>query len=96
MDKKFEVILTEYILKFKLNKNKIYFGKNVFLILKFNSLLHLLFKFQLNLWDAIQRINPVWYFDATGKVFVNLDDENDHLLYSIVCHDHVSLSNLIY
>ena len=31
--------------------------------------------------------NPVWYFDATGSVLVNVIDEKQPLLYSIVAHD---------
>ncbi|RNA17164.1 mitogen-activated kinase kinase kinase kinase 3 [Brachionus plicatilis] len=39
------------------------------------------------MWGVIQENNPVWFFDATGKLMLKLKDQQEILLYSIVCHD---------
>ena len=39
------------------------------------------------MWEKIKKINPVWYFDATGSILKNLPDQNKTFFYSIVCHD---------
>ncbi len=39
------------------------------------------------MWLKILEFNPIWFFDATGSVLKNIDNQNRPLLYSIVCHD---------
>ena len=39
------------------------------------------------MWIEIQKINPVWYFDASGLFLRNIINQPANLLYSIVCHD---------
>ena len=39
------------------------------------------------MWLHIQTVNPIWHFDATGSIVVDILGEKKPLLYSIVCHD---------
>ena len=44
------------------------------------------------MWDSIQRINPVWYFDASGLFLNEINDQSRPYLFSIVCYDPDSKS----
>ena len=40
------------------------------------------------MWLIIQESNPIWYFDSTGSILVNVpDQQHSPFLYSLVCHD---------
>lgn len=39
------------------------------------------------MWGIIKENNPIWYFDATGKLMPKYKDQGEVLLYSIVSHD---------
>ena len=39
------------------------------------------------MWLCAQIVNPVWYFDATGSIHVDILGEKTPLLYSMVFHD---------
>jgi hypothetical protein len=39
------------------------------------------------MWLHTQIVNPVWYFDATGSIIIDVFGEKTPLLYSLVCHD---------
>ena len=46
-------------------------------------------KKKINFWKVIQRINPVWHFDATGVILKPIQSQGPVYLYNIVCHDPV-------
>ena len=37
------------------------------------------------MWSKINKINPAWYFDATGSILKGVNGQNRNYLYSIVC-----------
>lgn len=43
--------------------------------------------FKIRMWDSIQKINPVWYFDASGLFLNEINDQSRPFLFSIVCYD---------
>ena len=43
--------------------------------------------FKIRIWLKILELNPIWYFDATGSILKKITNQNQPLLYSIVCHD---------
>ena len=44
---------------------------------------------QVNIWKIIQKINPIWYFDATGSMHKRLEEQGPVYLYTFVCHDYI-------
>ena len=40
------------------------------------------------MWNLVQNINPIWFFDATGSILADVPLNNSPLLYSIVCYDN--------
>lgn len=56
----------------------------VFLILKYLSS-----NIKLDFWQKTEKINPVWFFDATGNIHKQIPGNTTPLFYSIVCHDYV-------
>lgn len=46
------------------------------------------------MWLEIQKVNPIWYFDATGSIFKNVRSQKQTLLYSLVTHDTMNKSIL--
>ena len=46
------------------------------------------------MWDSIQRINPVWYFDASGLFLNEINDQSRPYLFSVVCY-HPDFKSLI-
>ena len=39
------------------------------------------------MWTAIQKVKPIWFFDATGSIIKTIDKQKRPYLYSIVMHD---------
>jgi hypothetical protein len=48
---------------------------------------------QINFWKEIQKILPVWYFDATGGCHKQADGRPVYL-YTFVCHDYINKLNI--
>ena len=44
------------------------------------------------MWGIIRENNPVWYFDATGKLTPKYKDQAEVLLFSLVSHDKIQNS----
>ena len=53
----------------------------------------LLSEIQIHFWKEIQKIMPIWYFDATGSCHKRIDGSAVNL-YSFVCHDYINKINV--
>ncbi len=49
----------------------------------------------MEIWKEIIKNFPIWYLDASGNVFKEIEGQAAPLLYSIVCHDNVSTDQIL-
>ena len=40
------------------------------------------------MWSIIQKVNPIWFFDASGLILADVPLNKSPILYSIVCYDN--------
>lgn len=39
------------------------------------------------MWKKIQKFNPIWFFDSTGSIYHDINNQKKPYLYSLISHD---------